>query len=870
MNGQRSRKMKMENDRLPTLSDMVRGFLFRWLLLPALGIVVCFSGIWCLSKAHDFARQQQFLVRSAGDYIQTGLNVCDTQMQRAADDLFRRYTTEAVLLQLSMNIYFKTAYLLDPSGRTLHAMPRQADKRDFSGLIRLPVPRNEFVLTAPYYSRFAGRIVVGMVREVSGDYLLLTELNLTHLQEVILNLNRRLHAGYAFMTDEYGNLLTHRDMSRVERQENVGHMAILTSSRKDPSASGYYREPDGVMLMSAVALPMGNWKLVIAQDAVTLFQPILVTVLVLLAVVLGLYFLVFFLLNRQMQRILVDPLKNFAREIETVKQGDYHAETLSSINTGVKGFKELTFLHNNFVQMQQVLREREADLRQSDEILNNTDSIAVFKDTRLSYIKVNHAYLQLTGHDKPDAVVGKTDADLFRDLATKEQMQAFMDNDRRALTLAPGQTLTIEEYLPGQNGSIRIFLTKKFPVYNTSHDTLLGVATLSTEITARKQAEEQLNQAQKMESVGRLAGGVAHDFNNMLTAIMGYTQAAIDEMDPAGPVYHYLQEVLQAAGRSADLTRQLLAFARKQAIEPRILDLNRTINKMMNMLHRLIGEDIHMVFNPAENLWQIKMDPSQIDQILANLCVNAKDAISGFGTITIQTGMKSVDQADCADNADCIPGEYVLLTVSDSGHGMDKDTLARIFEPFFTTKELGKGTGLGLATIYGIVRQNNGFIHVTSNPGQGTTFTIHLPRYASSFREPVDEKPAPSPAAKGTETILVVEDEPTILDMTRMMLERQGYTVLTAGTPGEALALAETHQDKIHLVLTDVIMPEMNGRDLGRRVQALYPDIRCLYMSGYTADVIAHQGVLDQGTRFIQKPFSLRDLAALVREILDV
>ncbi len=214
------------------------------------------------------------------------------------------------------------------------------------------------------------------------------------------------------------------------------------------------------------------------------------------------------------------------------------------------------------------------------------------------------------------------------------------------MTLPPGQTLTIEEYLPGENGSIRTFLTKKFPVYDTSHDTLMGVATLSTEVTARKQAEEQLNQAQKMESVGRLAGGVAHDFNNMLTAIMGYAQAAIDEITPAGPAHQYLQEVLHAAGRSADLTRQLLAFARKQAIEPKILDLNRTINKMMNMLHRLIGEDIHMVFNPTENLWQIKMDPTQIDQLLANLCVNARDVISGVGTITIQTGMKRVDQAE--------------------------------------------------------------------------------------------------------------------------------------------------------------------------------------------------------------------------------
>jgi len=860
--------MKTKNDQLPTLSDMVRRFLFRWLLLPALGIVVCFAGIWCLSKAHDFTRQQEFLARSAGDYIQAGLNMYDVQMQRAAADLFHRYTKETVLLQLSMNIYFKTAYLLDSSGKTLHTMPRQADKRDFSGLIRLPVPRDEFVLTAPYYSRFAGRIVVGMVREVSGDYLLLTELNLNHLQNVILNLNRHIHAGSAFMTDEYGNLLTHQDMSRVEQQDNVGHMAILTSSKNDSATSGYFREPAGMMLMSAVVLPMGNWKLIIGQDAMVLFKPILVTVVLLLMGVLGLYFLVFYLLNRHMQGAVVTPLKNLGWEIETIKQGNYLAEAVSPMNPGVKGFKELSLLHNNFIQMQRVLRQREADLRQSDEILNNTDSIAVFKDPQLCYLKVNQAFLQLTGHDSLDMVLGKADADLFRDLATREQIQLFMDNDHRALALPPGQSLTMEEYLPGENGKIRTFLTKKFPIYNKPHDTLLGVATLTSEITARKQAEEQLNQAQKMESVGRLAGGVAHDFNNMLGVILGHTELALLRTDDKQKMCSDLNEIQKAAKRSADITKQLLAFARKQTISPQQIDLNDTVESMLNMLRRLIGEDIDLSWNPSKKLWPVKVDPTQIDQILANLCVNARDAITGVGKLTIKTGKKTFDQEYCNENPGFIPGDFVLLAVSDNGCGMDKETLDNLFEPFFTTKEVGKGTGLGLATIYGIVKQNNGFINVYSEPGQGSTFKIYLPRLIAdeTADTTVPEKKA---AAGGAETILLVEDESTILRMIRKMLERKGYSVLPAATPAEAIDLAKAHADQIHLLMTDVVMPEMNGRDLAGQITALYPDIKLLFMSGYTANVIAHHGVLDDGVAFIQKPFSMADMTAKVRDVLD-
>jgi PAS domain S-box-containing protein len=394
------------------------------------------------------------------------------------------------------------------------------------------------------------------------------------------------------------------------------------------------------------------------------------------------------------------------------------------------------------------------------------------------------------------------------------------------------------------------------------------------DITARKKAEAdqlklqaQFQQAQKIESVGRLAGGVAHDFNNMLGVIIGHAEMAIEKVDPGQSYIADLQEILKAAQRSADLTRQLLAFARKQTIAPKLLDLNETVEGMLKLLRRLIGEDIDLAWLPGRNMWQVNMDPSQVDQILVNLCVNARDAITGVGKVTIETRCVVFDETYCAARAGFLPGEYVMLAVSDNGCGMDKETLNNLFEPFFTTKEVGKGTGLGLAMIYGIVRQNNGFINVYSEPGQGATFKIYLPRYAGGEgRLPVEG--STGMAVNGNETILLVEDEPTILRMTATMIGRLGYTVLAAATPGEALGLAGAHVGPISLLLTDVVMPEMNGRDLARQLLSLHPDLKVLFMSGYTANVIAHHGVLDKGVEFIEKPFTRKGLAAKIRRIL--
>ncbi len=490
------------------------------------------------------------------------------------------------------------------------------------------------------------------------------------------------------------------------------------------------------------------------------------------------------------------------------------------------------------------------------------------KDPEGVYLSCNPTFERFFGVPEAE-IVGRTDYDFL----DRELADFFREHDRRALEAdAPSVN---EEWLTFASDGYRgLFETIKTPMRD-AEGRLVGVLGISRDISERHRAEEereklrqQLLQAQKMESVGRLAGGVAHDFNNMLGVIVGHAEMAL-ELDRSGPTCSHLQEIRKAALRSADLTRQLLAFARRQTIAPRVLDLNEVVTNMLRILKRLIGEDIDLVWTPGEGLWPIRMDPSQIDQILANLCVNARDAISGVGRIVIETENVLLDDAYCAGHLGFIPGSYVQLAVSDDGCGMDGETLRHVFEPFFTTKGLGQGTGLGLATVYGVVRQNEGFVNVYSEPGQGTTFRIYLPRHESEGIPASGEAEAPGAANRGGETLLLVEDEPAILNMGRAMLERMGYRVLAAGSPGEALRQVREWEGRIDLLLTDVVMPEMNGRELAGRLQAAYPDLKVLFMSGYTSNVVAHRGVLDEGVNFLQKPFSLATLSAKVRAILD-
>jgi len=387
------------------------------------------------------------------------------------------------------------------------------------------------------------------------------------------------------------------------------------------------------------------------------------------------------------------------------------------------------------------------------------------------------------------------------------------------------------------------------------------------DVTEQKAWEERLRQSQKMEAVGNLAGGVAHDYNNMLTIITGFTELALEKVSPQDSLYDDLQEIEDAAHRSVEITRQLLAFSRQQNIQPQILDLNITIENMLKMLQRLIGEDIDLAWLPGEELPPVLLDPVQVDQILANLCVNARDAIEGTGKVTIETRRSIFDDEYCANHPGSVPGDYVMLGVSDDGRGMEAAVHDKIFEPFFTTKKLGKGTGLGLATVYGIVKQNEGFINVYSEPGRGTTFKVYLPQHLSGKAVVAAEEDAELPLGHG-EVILLVEDETHILKLGKRVLEGLGYRVLAAGKPSKALALSEKNKTRLDLLLTDVIMPEMNGRELSERMQHICPGLKTLYMSGYTANVIAHRGVLEKGVCFMPKPFSRKDIAVHVRQAL--
>ena len=486
---------------------------------------------------------------------------------------------------------------------------------------------------------------------------------------------------------------------------------------------------------------------------------------------------------------------------------------------------------------------------------------------------------EILGWDEP--VSGK---DVHAKLGARTFMDLIHPDDRDRLVAEVDRThqsasgiFDVEYRVVRRDGSLRWITTRSQTFFEGEGEARRPVRTVgaSRDVTDEKTAEEararlqqQLLQATKMESIGRLAGGVAHDFNNMLNVIMGHVEFALDQLDPAHPITSDLTEVRRAAQRSADLTRQLLAFARRQAITPRIIDLNDYVDRMLTLLRHLIGENVTLTWRPGEQLTAVEIDPSQIDQILANLTANARDAIAGVGQVTIRTDNVSFDAAYCRTHPSVRPGEWVMLELADTGRGMDQETLDHIFEPFYTTKADGQGIGLGLATVYGIVEQNRGFISASSRLGGGTTVQIFLPRASTETEMPA--APLVKKRIGGCETLLLVEDEPMLLKVTQAILQRLGYTVLAASTPSQAIKFVEEQGEAIRLVVSDVVMPEMNGPDLITRLIGIAPHIKCLFVSGYFTSAILPDGVVKSGAQFLQKPFIADELAAKVRGLLGV
>jgi two-component system cell cycle sensor histidine kinase/response regulator CckA len=500
-------------------------------------------------------------------------------------------------------------------------------------------------------------------------------------------------------------------------------------------------------------------------------------------------------------------------------------------------------------------------------LIETTNTGFVILDDNGKVLDANQEYVRMTGNVRLKDILGRAVMEWTAPYDRERNAAAVRECMRKGFI----RDLEIDYLGPqGETTPIEVQAT----VLSTAESS--QIISICRDITDRRLAakeKEQLNmqliQAQKMESVGRLAGGVAHDFNNMLGVIWGWADMARLNLSPEDELHAILGHIIEAAQRSADLTRQLLAFARKQHVEPKIIDLNETIESILKMLRRLIGEDIQLLWKPAANLESVLIDPTQVDQILANLCINARDAIGhDTGEIRIETSVVNPDGEFCKSHIGAAAGRYVKLTVSDSGCGMDSDILANVFEPFFTTKSAGKGTGLGLSTVYGIVNQNKGYIDVASKPGQGSTFSIYLPFHAA-FPSSHLKQARPMETLHGNQTILLVEDEPQLLKAVQTMLVQLGYTVLPAAIPDEAIRLSSEYSDPLHLLITDVVMPEMNGPDLARNLRQLRPNLKCLFISGYTADHVSYERIFDEDAYYLQKPFLMDDLALKVKAILE-
>ena len=525
-------------------------------------------------------------------------------------------------------------------------------------------------------------------------------------------------------------------------------------------------------------------------------------------------------------------------------------------------------------ELEAKVQERTAELDQQRvflrQVIDLNPSFIFAKDREGRFTLVNHAVAEAYGTTVED-LLGKTDADFNQN---GEELAHFRRDDLEVIETRTERFIP-EEVITDASGNVRWLQTIKRPMVavDGSVTQMLGVA---TDITQRKRAEEalrdsegMLRQAQKMESIGTLAGGIAHDFNNLMTAVTGYSELVLRRMPADEPLRSKVEEIKNAGDRAASLTRQLLAFGRKQMLKPVVLNLNTVITGIGKMLPRLIGEDIELRFNLKASLGQVNADPGQIEQVLMNLVVNARDAMPSGGLLTVKT--ENVEFADRFGHHRMIvePGSYVVLSVTDNGIGMDAETQSHIFEPFFTTKEMGKGTGLGLATVYGIVKQSGGSIWVYSEPGEGTTFRIYLPRVDEMTTTMEVESAAQRLLGRGDETILLVEDEDIVRALAKEILLEYGYTVLTASNGREGLKVSREFTERIDLIVTDVVMPQMSGHELAENIRAARPEMPVLYMSGFTDDAVVRHGVSAQEMCFIQKPFSPESLAIKVREVLD-
>jgi len=551
--------------------------------------------------------------------------------------------------------------------------------------------------------------------------------------------------------------------------------------------------------------------------------------------------------------------------VEAMKQGaaDYVIKTVKHIQRLPQTIHAVLDKQHLHIEYEQARAALEAEHNLMRVLIDSIPDLIYVKDTTSRYVLANAALAQFFGMMAPEEMVGKADLDYL-----PYEVAAQYYADEQAILQSGEPLINREEMVVNQAGNTRWLLTTKMPLRNPEGQ-IAGLIGLGRDITEYKHIEAQLLQSQKMESVGRLASGIAHDFNNLLTALTGYAELALDALPPNEPSRADLIEIRTVSKRAAGLTRQLLAFASKQIIEPRVLNLNDLLLEIDQLLRPLVSEDIERVMQLSPDLWGIQADAVQIEQVVVNMAINARDAMPNGGKLVIETANIELDHAYTRGQTGVTTGDYVLLTISDTGTGMDAAVQAHLFEPFFTTKAQGRGTGLGLATSYGIIGQHGGHIRFQSEMGNGTTFYIYLPR-----AEVTADSPAPTATAlevsAGTETILLVEDEPAVRALAARVLRAQGYHVLQAADGVEALRVAQEFiGPTIHLLLTDVVMPQMGGRALAERLGALLPGIKTLFISGYTDGAITHRSEVEPRIDLLQKPFSPTTLVQKVRAVLN-
>ncbi|MGB8673892.1 MAG: CHASE4 domain-containing protein [Candidatus Acidiferrales bacterium] len=555
-----------------------------------------------------------------------------------------------------------------------------------------------------------------------------------------------------------------------------------------------------------------------------------------------------------LESVVLSRVANLSEDVTQIGASGDLSERLE-----VSGRDELAFLGNAINGMLEDLERSQRERREGRTrlalMIERMPAVLWTTDTELRFTSGMGAGLEVLGV-RPEEMTGKS---LFEYFRTDDPDFPPIAAHRRALA---GHSVTYE-----QEWQNRLFESHVQTLRGPDGE-LAGVIGVALDITDRKKLTDQLRQSQKMQAVGELAGGIAHDFNNLLMVMKGHAEMLLDQLSDGSPMRQNVVQVQKAAERAANLTRQLLAFSRRQVLQARVLDLNEIVAGMIQMFSRVIGENIEMAFLPGSRLGRVKADPSQVEQVLINLVVNARDAMPEGGRLTIETSNVELDRNYAARHAGMVPGHYVMMVVSDTGSGMDAATQARIFEPFFTTKGPGKGTGLGLATVYGVVKQSGGFIWVYSELGHGTSFKVYLPEVAAEAERISTEKPAER-SQTGSETILFVEDEESVRELVSEYLKNAGYNVLEAIDGAQALEVAQAHQSEIHILVTDVVMPRVSGRELATRLTATRTALKVLYVSGYTDDSIFRHGVLEGGMAFLQKPFNLKTLAQKIRAVLD-